>query len=214
MMTQTHGLVAAALLTSPNRSKRHNFAVLLGSLMPDIAIFGLYAWSKIEKIPESILWRDVYFSEPMLTITAIGNSLPLYLFVLFVAMGVGAVRSKKACLTVDVGLGQTHFSWLVTRSAIALFALAAITHLVGDFPVHAADAHPHFWPFSDWRFHSPISYWDSNHYGHVFFYVEAILGVMLSIILFRRFKVASVRALIGLLMCAYVAVPLYFSLAL
>ena len=214
MMTQTHGLIAAALLTSPSRSKRHNFSVLLGSLMPDMAIFGLYAWSKIEKIPESILWRDVYFSEPMLTLTAIGNSLPLYLFVLFMAMSVGTVRFKRAGLAVDARLDQTHFSWLVSRSAIALFALAAITHLVGDFPVHAADAHPHFWPFTDWRFHSPISYWDSNHYGHVFFYVEATLGVMLSIILFRRFNVTSVRALIGLLMGAYIAVPLYFSLVL
>jgi len=34
--------------------------------------------------------------------------------------------------------------------------------MVLDFPFHAEDAHKHFWPLSDWRFHSPFSYWDNR----------------------------------------------------
>lgn len=97
---------------------------------------------------------------------------------------------------------------------MALFALAAITHLIGDFPVHANDAHPHFWPISDWRFASPISYWDRNHHGAVFCVFETILGILLSIIIFRRFTLLAVRVLTGLAVISYLAVPIYFSLAL
>ena len=214
MMTQTHGLIAAALFASPSRSRFHNSVVLLGSLAPDLAIFALFFWSKVQKIPEKTLWQDLYFSEPMLTVTAITNSLPLYFFVLLIALLISLLHDKprNAIEPPDTTLRATRLWQLISRSALALFAFAAITHLFGDFPVHAADAHPHFWPFSDWRFHSPVSYWDHRPYGNVFSYAEAVLGIALSVIIFRRFRTPSIRALVVLTMCAYVAVPLYFSL--
>lgn len=214
MMTQTHCLMAAALLANPKRPRRHNAAILLGSLVPDVAIFSLFVWSKFANIPEHTLWQETYFSEPMLTLTAIGNSMPLYVLVLLVGLLISQFETKQGRIAEVPRPGQT-CSWHPrVISALALFALAAITHLLGDFPVHAADAHPHFWPFTDWRFHSPISYWDHKHYGHVFSVAEAVLGIILSIIVFRRFKVSYVRALTLLAICAYVAVPLYFSLVL
>ena len=218
MMTQTHTLVAAALLTSPARSARQNGAILLGSFIPDIAVYGLFIWSKFAGIPERRIWREIYFSEPMLTYTAIANSLPLYLVILLI----GILLARQNFNTEPVSAvakssndhGYKKYWLLATSSILGLFAIAAITHLVGDFPVHAHDAHPHFWPFTDWRFHSPISYWDRRNYGDTFRYFEGVFGVILSIILFRRFKAKWVRvaAVIGVL--AYVAVPLYFFLGL
>ena len=211
MMTQTHGLIAAALLAHSGRPSKHNAAILFGSFVPDAAIYCLFIWSKFAKIPEQHLWQKTYFSEPMLTFTAIGNSLPLYLCILLAAMVIGWLSTEHNLAAVRARVNDWAFWRLTSMPVMALFALAAISHLIGDFPVHAADAHPHFWPFTNWRFHSPVSYWDPSHYGHIFSYAEAALGLILSLVIFRRFKVAYVRLLIVLLMCVYVAVPLYFS---
>lgn len=208
MMTQTHTLVAATLFMKPERSIRQNTAILLGSLAPDAAVFGLFIWSKFAGIPERQLWREIYFTEPMLSFTAIGNSLPLY-FLIFL---IGVFWFKYA--NQNMHTDKTYsFQTLATSSAIGLFALAAITHLIGDFPVHVADAHPHFWPITDWRFESVVSYWDRRHHGGTFRIFEAIAGVLLSVILFRRFKSKWVRAFTLIAIAAYVAVPLYFYFA-
>ena len=98
--------------------------------------------------------------------------------------------------------------------ALALFALAALLHLACDLPVHADDAHRHFWPLTDWRFHSPVSYWNPAQGGDWFVFVEAALGIVAAVVLFRRFRALWVRALTVLAITAYVAVPLYFTLML
>ncbi|MEO0544026.1 MAG: hypothetical protein AAFY99_09450 [Pseudomonadota bacterium] len=216
MMTQTHFLVAAALLCSPKRPAKQNAAVLLGSFAPDFAIYALFIWSKIAGIPENELWNVIYFSEPMLTYTAIGNSAPLYAMIAI--LGIALVRSASAELAGTHGdhipLGMSRFIDPAYTNVVILFGLAALTHVALDFPVHADDAHPHFWPLTDWRFFSPVSYWDGRHYGNYFAPIEAILGIFLAAVLFRRFKALWVRILTGLLIVAYIAVPAYFILVL
>ena len=214
MMTQTHSLIAATLLASPERSVRQNSAILFGSLVPDLAIYALYFWSKFKDIPEQTLWQEIYFTEPMLTITAIGNSFPLYVSLLLICICIIVVQNKHTQLHSNSASNKTHYWSAITSSAMALFTLAAITHLLGDFPVHAQDAHPHFWPISDWRFESPVSYWDHNHHGQAFSVIEAVFGITLSVILFRRFKSLMLRALTALAVISYIAVPVYFSLML
>ena len=93
-------------------------------------------------------------------------------------------------------------------------ALAALTHLAADLPVHVDDAHRHLWPLSDWKFISPVSYWDPGHHGTAFSIFEALLGVVLCVILLRRFESWLVRVPLILLVDAYVLVPLYFTLQL
>ncbi|MCR9121253.1 MAG: hypothetical protein NXH91_03160 [Phyllobacteriaceae bacterium] len=211
MMTQTHFLVAAALFCRPDRPARQNAAVLAGAFAPDAAIYGLYVWSKIVGIPERRLWDEVYFSEPMTTLTAIGNSAPLY--ALIAIIGIALVRPASVELAGPHGtvpMGFARFTAPATTNIALLFALGALTHLAGDFPVHASDAHPHFWPLTGWRFVSPVSYWDPDHFGRLFSLAEAVLGVALSVVLFRRFRTLWVRGLTLILLTAYLAVPAYF----
>lgn len=214
-MTQTHFLVAAALFCRPDRPARQNVAVLAGAFAPDLAIYGLFVWSKIAGIPERTLWDVVYFSEPMTTLTAIGNSAPLYAMIAI--FGIAMVRSASAELAGphgDTPLGLARFVAPSHTNMALLFALGALTHLAGDLPVHADDAHPHFWPLTGWRFVSPVSYWDPGHYGTLFSLAEAALGIALSVVLFRRFKAVWVRVLTVLVLTAYLAVPAYFILML
>ena len=137
----------------------------------------------------------------------------MYGFLLFLAIIILKRKQRNARFS-SISAAALNYKLLATGSVLGLFALAAITHLMGDFPVHAKDAHPHFWPFTTWRFHSSVSYWDHRYYGNVFSLLEALLGIMLSIILFRRFNVKWVKILAVLAICAYVAVPVYFKLAL
>lgn len=197
MMTQTHLLVAAALFAKPGEKLR-NTAVVAGALLPDLAIYTLFVWSKLAAIPERRVWDEIYWQEPWQTLTAAGNSIPLYLLLL-----VGGVV-----------LLRTHASAFRIGLALTFIALAALTHIALDLPLHNSDAHRHFWPLSDWTFNSPISYWNPAHYGNIVSIIEAALGIALSVLLFRRFRALWVRILLVLLCAAYIAVPVYFSLIL
>ena len=113
MMTQTHMLIASTVFASPARPVRHNLAIVFGSFVPDIAVFGLFVWSKMVGIPEHQLWREVYFSEPMLTFTAIDNSLPMYIAILLLgvlwlkfrsqAIGIGEIQRYQHIAIISVG---------------------------------------------------------------------------------------------------------------
>lgn len=191
MNTQTHLLVASALFARPGRENRPgNAAVIAGALLPDAMIFVMFAWSKLIGAPESQVWSDWYFNPPWLTAIDWMNSLPLFGVILLV----GWVLPRQS----------PDFDRL--SSVLMLFALAAITHLFGDLPFHVDDGHAHFVPFSDWRFASPVSYWDPQHYGNIVSLLELALGMMLIAVLWRRFTDRMVRSLLVCAVLAY-AVP-------
>ena len=193
MMTQTHLLLAAGLWAKPGQ-KRRNVAIIAGSLIPDLSIYILFLYAMATGIPGEILWGHTYWREPWQTLSAISNAIPLYLGFLIAAFLIAAPKDPRP-------------RW---QSLPALFCLAALVHLATDFPVHHDDAHVHFWPFSYWRFESPISYWNPDHYGGLFSIFEALLGLALMAILFRRFTARWVRSLLAGAMILYVAVPLFF----
>ncbi len=197
MNTQTHLLVAAALFAKPGHSLR-NAAVVVGSFIPDAAIYTLFVWSKIAAIPEQKVWDELYWQEPWQSWTAAGNSIPLYLLVL--VLGIVALRAHRSVFL---------FGLLMT-----FFAAAALSHIAGDFPVHVDDAHRHLWPMTDWKFISWISYWHPNHHGGIFSVLEMMLGLVLAVILFRRFNALWVQTLLALVCAAYIGVPLYFKFVL
>lgn len=54
-----------------------------------------------------------------------------------------------------------------------------------DFFVHVEDAYPHFWPIFDWRFESPVSYWDAAYFGNWVAAGDALLVFVLLYLLYR-----------------------------
>ena len=266
MNTQTHLLIAAALFARPGRP-RANAAVMAGAVAPDAAVTLLFVWGQVNGIAPGDLWGRTYSGDPMQTLQAVFNSVPLYTAVLllgFVLMlrngeagapvpGFGPMPNARA--TTDTvtprsqaafaaserrngGVGERRIGSLkepsVSEPSVApdvrsshgwwdaigalpplvLFALAALVHLAGDLPLHADDAHRHFWPVTDWRFHSPVSYWDPAHHGTLASVAEGVLGVVLCVVLWRRFPARWVRALVALAAAVYVGVPLYWSLVM
>ena len=186
MNTPTHLLVTGVVFTQKN-AWRVNAAALTGAIVPDVFIYLLYVWARlIRGLPEMVIWRDVYWQEPWQMLGAISNSVPLYAAVF------------------AIGLWRR---WTL----VSIFAGAALLHMAMDFFVHHDDAHRHFWPFTDWKFRSPVSYWDPAHYGGVFALFEASLGIACVLLLWRRFDSLPVRLTLSVPLLLYIAVPAYFA---
>lgn len=151
MNTPAHALVNLLLVSRRNRPE----AVLpltIGSLLPDAAMIGFYGYLRLTGVPEAAIWQRHYHNPGWQAFFDVFNSLPL-----IAAAGIAARLA----------------GW---RWGVWLF-LGMGLHALFDLPLHHTDAHRHFWPLSDWRFHSPVSYWDANHFGRQFSLLEtAVCG--------------------------------------
>ena len=188
MNTPTHILVAVSLLARP-RSPRRNLLVIAGALVPDLSIFVFFACMQLfTSLSMEQIWREAYWTEPWQTLGAISNSVPI-------AIGLLALGTWRKVPLVTV------------------FALALLTHALLDFPLHADDAHKHFWPLSDWRFHSPVSYWDPSHHGAIGNVIDLTVFVAACVVIWHRFRARWVRASIVVTAVLYVAVAAYFFIS-
>ncbi|MEL6439368.1 MAG: hypothetical protein AAFQ80_08965 [Cyanobacteria bacterium J06621_8] len=150
MNTPGHYILNLALLGTTVTSK-NNEAIALGAILPDVPIFIFYFVAKfIYKMPEGKIWSEAYYEPFWQNLVALFHSIPLALI--------------GAAICYQLG-------W---QSGTLLF-ISMVCHSLLDLPVHNDDAHRHFFPFSDYRFISPFSYWDSRHHGKIVSFVEMSL---------------------------------------
>ena len=168
MNTPSHILINCAAIGS--RPPRRFWPALFGGALPDAPIYLFYAYEKlILRAPESQIWRKDYFASPMQPVLDAVHSFPLILGVLGIAL---AVRSEV-------------LKWL---------SLSLLLHACADFPLHHDDAHRQVFPFSGYRFASPVSYWDPRYYGAWGWALELIVTAAAIAILLHRHKDVGVRA--------------------
>ena len=86
---------------------------------------------------------------------------------------------------------------------LLVLALAALIHIATDLPVHADDAYRHFWPLSDWRFYSPLSYWDNNHHAFWVSKVDIALALGSVAVLWKRHPTRWVKIALSLTLVFY-----------
>lgn len=152
MNTPAH--VAASLLVWRNESGwSAASAITLGAILPDAPMFGFYAYQKlVVGAVENQIWTTEYFRDDWQLFFDLFNSIPL-------------------------AIAGIMISWLMGfRWGVLLFSSALLHHFC-DLPVHHDDAHRHFLPLSDWRFESPVSYWDPAHFGQFFAVGELAFAV-------------------------------------
>ena len=154
MNTPAHIIFSFAGLGRANAAV-YTVPIAIGALVPDMTMMLFYAVMKVGGVPEAEIWNQHYFDPLWQGIFDITNSIPVY-----------------AALAVA--------GWVVSRKAMALFAASALIHCVLDFFVHHDDGHRHFFPLSDYRFQSPVSYWDPAHYGNIVGILEILLVIALS----------------------------------
>ena len=195
MMTQTHILVAAALFARPGAYAR-NTAAIAGSLMPDFALYALFAWHRWLGDSANHIFNTLYWSDSWQRLMAPGNSF-------FVYGGLAAISAS---------LINPERRWGKAADLVLVFSLAALLHVATDFPLHVDDAHRHLWPVTDWKFVSPVSYWDDRYHAQWVQPIETLLAIGCLIVLLRRFSGIWVRFILAVALSAYILVPLSYRL--
>jgi len=89
-----------------------------------------------------------------------------------------------------------------------LLLASASLHMLCDLPVHHDDGHRHFLPISNWRFESPVSYWDPEHFGLVFAALELIFALAGLVYVIRKGEMPTRRFAIGTLMIYAIGIAL------
>ena len=163
MNTQSHILMGAALFGAAHDAPL-TIAAIAGGAAPDVPAILMVFWSRFVqgRSPREI-FGSLYFSKGWQSAIAPWHSLPVWI----VMLGAGFVLSAPL---------------------LTAFSASALIHAAIDFFLHADDAHRHFWPLSDWRFQSPVSYWDRAHYGQWFAPFETALSAAFTLLLMTRYN--------------------------
>jgi hypothetical protein len=153
---------------------RLNAAIFLGALSPDLPLYLFFSWyTFIERASQRLLWSEYYFLPFWQRVFDLSHSFPLW------------------------GAGLAAGIWLKRRE-LYLFMAAGLMASVQDILLHHDDGHAHFFPLSDYRFASPVSYWDPSHYGAEFSLIEATAVTVAALWIFPRLQTRWGRALLTL----------------
>ena len=185
MTTPSHFIITAALARRlRQRLPVPVMAVLIGSVAPDIPLFLLstgtalyYRLTAERSITNlhSFMFDELFFNNPFWIASHNFLHAPLLL-------ALGLLLSRLLG-----GKSGAWWSW---------FFVAASFHTIIDILTHATDGPLLLFPLN-WtlRFHSPVSYWDPNHYGGVFRWLELTLDLtLLAYLLMNRYRERARRA--------------------
>jgi hypothetical protein len=195
MNTQSHVIMGAVLMGQG--VPRKAWAGALGGITPDIPMLLIVIALKLAGTPDRVIFGELYWQNWWQICNAIGHNLWLWGGLMLLGLFM-----RDRLLTSVRGFD----GW----TTVSLFAGSALLHTAIDFLCHREDAHMSFWPVTRWKFMSPVSYYDPQHYGTWFSLFEATLGLMLAFLLFRQFNSRILRASLIVAMALYVAVPTYF----
>jgi membrane-bound metal-dependent hydrolase YbcI (DUF457 family) len=197
MNTQTHVIMGAALFGG--KIPKTAWAAALGGLLPDVPMIIIVGALKFYGVYDIIIFGFLYWQNWWQLTNAIAHNFwgwgGLLLF--------SVIMRERRTLTAAA----------IDRWSLPVaFAASGLLHVGVDFLVHREDAHMSLWPVTRWKFISPVSYYDPQHYGHYVAGLEALLGLALATILIRRFRNKLVRVALAVAMVMYAVVPAYFIL--
>ncbi len=187
MNTPAHAVVNLLLFRRSTR-EAHAAAIVVGALLPDLPMVLFYLEERIAGVSERTIWRHDYHSPGWQALFDTFHSFPLLALAWW-----GARRT---------GL----------RSVAVMFG-SMFLHSCFDFPFHHSDAHRHFFPFSDWRFASPLSYWDPAWHGRLVGNLEILVVFAGGAWLLRTAGSAALRNSAIFVMFLYAAYWIFMALA-
>ena len=186
MDTGAH-IICNLVVQSRSSESRIFAAVLVGAVLPDLPIMLFYAWeSLVMNSAESEIWSELYFKPGWQNFFDTFNSLPL--IVVLLALGI-------------------YFK----KQLVSVLALSMALHVLLDLPFHHDDAHRHFFPFSDWRFFSPVSYWDPKYHGDVMHIVQITIVIIGLVVLWLRHPGRLEKATLAFLGVGYLLFQVFVA---
>lgn len=168
MNTPAHLVIGAAAFARPGRPGV-TWAALAGGFLPDLSLFVMVAGAALLGYPTQVIFGRLFYTDGWQAVFAVDNSFVLWGAALALAL------------------------WRRSPWAVALTG-AALLHLAADFPLHGQDARPMFWPLTDWKFLSPLSYWETARGAGWIAPLEKGLVAVLTLWLLLRFRSWRARA--------------------
>ena len=167
-------IVSGRLVRKKTGKPTPRWALGLGSIAPDIALYflsfgAIWYFGSWQKMPRQEMgqhiFQNLYYNDPVwITLHNFFHS-PTMLAILFVLVW-WASRSGR--------ISERFSRWC------NFFLAACLFHSIVDILTHNDDGPVLFYPFNwTYRFSSPISYWDTDHYAKPFMIFEAALDLML-----------------------------------
>ena len=230
MNTQTHVLLAVAVvgcMAGVLRARLHGKSdpareqpltsfwttalIVFGALLPDISLFIMFGYAQLTGVPNNVIWSEMYYSPFWQNLGAISNSAPVFLLASLACW----LIITRALPSREIGSAQRGGVILSERGraiafAVLVFSLASLLHVAADFPLHHDDGHPHFWPFTNWIFASPVSYWDATHYARYWVPIECALGLTLVAYLWKKSTGLGTKGLLLLVGLSYPVFGIFF----
>ena len=186
MDTGAH-IICNLVVQSRSSESRIFAAVLVGAVLPDLPIMLFYAWeSLVMNSAESEIWSELYFLPGWQNFFDTFNSLPL--IVALLALGI-------------------YFK----KQLVSVLALSMALHVLLDLPFHHDDAHRHFFPFSDWRLFSPVSYWDPKYHGDIMHIVQIVIVIIGLVVLWLRHPGRLEKATLAFLGVGYLLFQVFVA---
>jgi len=183
MNTPSHLVINLLLLESVTEHPPVS-SVVAGSVLPDIPIGIFYLYTcLIRRLPQSAVWNKAWDDSIWHDVSDATHSFPL----IILAVAVSAWFHQPWCLWLFVSMGL---------------------HALFDLLLHHDDAHRHFFPLSDWRFASPVSYWDVRYHGAIAARVEVLAVLLACIVLWQRYPSSGMRWLTGGMAGMYALFPM------
>jgi len=183
MNTPAHAIINLLLMGRQHREK-HGLAIVAGALIPDAPMLLFYIWEKFQSISERVIWGELYHQPAWQAFFNAFHSFPLLALACFAA-------------------------WRAKLSVWAMFFASMFCHSLFDFPVHHSDAHQHFFPFFDYRFISPLSYWNPDYYGLWVGGAEAFVMLVGSLYILRSSERMALKWTVAVLLSVYVLFALF-----
>lgn len=175
---------AVAKATDSRPNKARTLAFVAGGIVPDLPTYVFFFVNTfILGTSQQLMWDTLYFDSIWTPFITLSHSLLLWpLLLLFAAV------TKHALLR--------------------LFATSALLHVCIDFFVHHDDAYRHFWPISEWKFYSPLSYYDPQYFGNWVSGIDTLLVIGLLIWLTTLYPNNRARIGIAIVIVLYVVAVL------
>lgn len=154
--------MARSLDTKLGLDKTRVLGAILGGLLPDMPAYVFFFYNTvILGVSQQQLWDVLYFDSAWTPYVTLSHSFILW----------------PALLLLGHVVGKKLLFWI---------AAGGILHSFMDFTVHVDDAYRHLWPLTDWKFESPLSYWDPNHYGNIVGSLDTIAVLLLLVFIMKR----------------------------
>lgn len=153
-------------------------AILWGAVAPDLALYvltfsGVFWFGYVKQWPATKvgrhLFQDLFFHDPVwISLHNVLHS-PTVLLVALCSLWLHRRFAGKSNASDNVPAERPRYWW-------TWFFGSCLVHTLVDIPVHHDDGPLIFWPFNwTYRFASPVSYWDPQHFGRETMIFEATL---------------------------------------